>query len=293
MAERPARLGLALLAAVALSASLAPWLAPYPPRTVAGRPFEPPSAAHPLGTNDIGNDLLSELLWGGRVSLVVGTLAALAAVALGGLLGLAAGYFGGPLGTVVMRLADVMLVLPLLPLLILLAAFLGPQFWTLVAVITLVGWARPCRLARAEALSLRGRPYVEAARALGASDARLLGRHLLPALWPLLVAQFVLTASFAILMEASLSFLGLGDPVARSWGTMLYYAQAKSAFQTGAWLWWVLPPGLMITLTVLGFALVGLAIEALANPAAAGALRGVPRPPVGRTAAAPVPRRGH
>lgn len=284
----PALAGGVLLLGLAVAALLAPWLAPYAPDAQSGLPFEPPSARHWLGTNDVGNDLLSELLYGARVSLLVGTLAGGIAVGIGAGVGLVAGYFGGWADGLLMRLADLVLVLPFLPLLVLLAAFVGPGFWTLVGVIALVSWARPARIIRSQALARHTQPYVLAARALGASDGRIMFRHILPGLGTLVSAQFVLAASVAILTEASLSFLGLGDPTLRSWGTMLYYAQAKSAFFTGAWVWWVLPPGVLIALTVFGFALCGLALEERANPLArpggrrtrrVGRFRGLAPPP--------------
>jgi peptide/nickel transport system ATP-binding protein/peptide/nickel transport system permease protein len=269
----PGVAGLALLALVAGSAAGAPWLAPYNPTDLAGRPFEAPSAAHWLGTNDVGHDILSEALWGGRVSLVVGVLAAAAGVAVGLLAGALAGYFRGGAEALVMRTADVALVLPFLPLMIVLAVYVGPSAGTLVAVIAVLAWARPARVLRSVALGERARDYVVAAHALGAGDSRILRVHVLPALVPVALAEFVLLASRAILLEASLAFLGLGDPVRKSWGAMLYYAQARGAFLSGAWVWWTLPPGLLITATVLAFALIAFDLERRANPRLATRLR--------------------
>jgi ABC-type dipeptide/oligopeptide/nickel transport system permease subunit len=137
----------------------------------------------------------------------------------------------------------------------------------LILVIGLLIWARPARVIRSYVLSLSERDYVLAARAIGARDGHILLRHVLPGVVSLALAQFVLAASASMLLEASLSFLGLGDPTQKSWGTMLFYAQARSAFLSGAWLWWVIPPGLMITAAVLSFALVGFALEEAYNPA--------------------------
>ena len=247
-------LGVVLLAGLVLVAVTADVLAPYDPAAQTGRPFEPPGVAHWLGTNDIGQDILSELVLGTRVSLSVGVLAATLSTALGTLVGVLAGYFRGRVETALMRAVDVVLTLPLLPLMILLSAYLGSSVWHLVGVIGLLTWARPARVIRAETLSLVERDHIMAARALGAGDGRIMRRHVLPQLWPLVSAQFVLVASSAIALEAGLSFLGLGDPTQKSWGSMLYYAQARHAFLSGSWPWWVVPPGLMITASVLSFA---------------------------------------
>lgn len=258
--------GLALLVGLGLAALLAPLIAPYDPRLVTGRPFDAPSATHLLGTNDIGQDILSELIWGARVSLLVGILAALVSTAIGTGLGTLSGYARGAVDAALMRLVDVVLVIPFLPLMILLAAYLGPSLWNLVLVIGALLWARGARVIRAQALAVAEREYVLAARGLGAGHPRLLGRHVLPGVLSLALAELVQMASVAILLEASLSFLGLGDPIQKSWGSILFYAQARGAFLTGAWLWWVLPPGLCITLAVMGFALVGFAFEERVNP---------------------------
>ena len=258
--------GVGFLALLTAVAGLAPWVAPYDPEATSGAPFAAPTRAHLLGTNDIGQDILSELIYGARISLVIGALAALVAITLGTMVGLVAGYFGGWVDAVLMRLVDVVLVIPFLPLMILLAAYLGPSFWNIILVIGLLVWARPARVMRAQVLSVKTLDYVDAARALGASAGRIVRRHLLPAVLSLALAQFIMAASNAILIEASLSFLGLGDPTAKSWGSVLYYAQVRNAFLSGAWLWWVLPPGLLITLAVLGFAFTGFALEEVINP---------------------------
>jgi len=259
-------IGVALLAALVLAGVFAPWIAPYRPDETTGSPFSPPSRAHLLGTNDVGQDLLSELIFGVRISLTIGFLAAAVSISIGTLVGVVAGYFGGWVDAVLMRLVDVILVVPFLPLMILLAAYLGPSFWNIILVIGILVWARPARVIRAQVLSLKSLDFVDAARALGVSSGRILRRHVLPGVLSLSLAQFILAAGTAILIEASLSFLGLGDPTAKSWGSTLYYAQVRSAFLSGAWKWWVLPPGLLITAAVLGFAFTGFALEEILNP---------------------------
>lgn len=261
-----AAFGLALLLVMVCIAILAPLISPYDPKLATGAPFEPPSRHHLLGTNDIGQDILSELIWGSRVSLLIGVLAALVAVTMGTAVGIVSGYFGGIVDMILMRLVDVILVIPFLPLMILLSAYLGPSFWNLIVVIGALVWARPARVIRSQVLSLRSRGYVQAAQSMRASHGYILMRHILPGVLSLGLAQFVLAGSNTILIEASLSFLGLGDPLRKSWGTVLYYAQVRGAFLSGAWLWWVLPPGLLITLAVAGFAFSGYALENALNP---------------------------
>jgi peptide/nickel transport system permease protein len=258
--------GLTILCTFTAIAILAPLIAPFDPAQQVGRPFQPPGNLFWLGTNDIGQDILSELIYGARVSLTIGALAALTAIVIGTLMGVMAGYYGGRIESLIMRFVDLMLVIPFLPLMILLAAYLGTSFWNLIMVIGLLSWARPARVIRSQVLSVKTRGYVQAARSMGAGAWHMLKLHILPAVLPLAVAQFVLAASSAILIEASLSFLGLGDPITKSWGSILYYAQVRSAFLTGAWVWWVLPPGLLITLVVLGFAFAGYALEEIFNP---------------------------
>jgi peptide/nickel transport system permease protein len=258
--------GLGLLLLIAGPAFLAPLLAPYNPNVVVTAPFAEPTFAHPLGANDIGQDLLSELIYGARISLLIGVLAALMATVVGTAVGLVSGFFRGLVDAALMRFVDVLLALPFLPLMIVLGVYVGPGLLTEILVIGAVIWARTAREIRSQVLSLRERSYVAAARAMGARNGYLLRHHLAPAVAPLVIPQLVRAANIAILLEASLSFLGFGDPSAKSWGTMLYYANARSAFLMDAWLWWVLPPGLCIMAVVLGFALVGYALEERARP---------------------------
>jgi ABC-type dipeptide/oligopeptide/nickel transport system permease subunit len=257
--------GLALILALTLTAIFAPQLAPYDPTERVGKPFQPPSAEHRLGTNDIGQDIFSELIFGTRISLVVGTSAALISIVVGTSVGLLAGYYTR-VGMVLMRVVDIILVLPFLPLLILLAAYVGRSMLNTVLVIGLLSWAGTARVIRAHVLSCAKHDYVLAAHAVGARNRHIILRHLLPQVTLLAVGQFVEATSAAILLEASLSFLGLGDPLQKSWGTILYWAQVRGAFLTPAWMWWVLPPGLMIVAASLGFALVGFALEQILNP---------------------------
>lgn len=260
-----AGVGILLIGSLILMAVFAPQLSPYDPTERVAAPFTPPSDAHPLGTNDIGQDILSELIYGARVSLVIGVTAATVTLLIGTIVGLLAGYYTR-LGSVLMRIVDIVLVLPFLPLLIMLAAYLGRSMWNTVIIIGLLSWAGTARVIRSQVLGLAKQDYVLSARAVGATNAHIILRHILPLVLLLAVGQFVQATSSAILLEAALSFLGLGDPLQKSWGTILYWAQVRGAFLTPAWRWWVLPPGLLIAAASLGFALIGFALEQRINP---------------------------
>ena len=264
--SRQGLVGLSLLVLLSSMALLAPWLSPYDPTERIARPFQSPCRQHLLGTNDIGQDILSEIIWGARASLSTGIVTALVATTVGTGVGVAAGYYGGWVDGMLMRIVDLFLVIPFLPLMILLAAYVGPSFYNLMLVMAFIMWARPARIIRSQVLTLKSWTYIESAQAAGARSGYIMRRHLLPGVLSLVVAQLVMTASMAILIEASLSFLGLGDPLQKSWGSILFYAHSRSAFLTGAWVWWILPPGLLITLTVMGFALTGFSLDTLLNP---------------------------
>jgi peptide/nickel transport system permease protein len=254
----------ALLAAVAL---LAPVLAPYNPTAITGNAFEHPSAAHLLGTNDAGADILSRLIWGTRTTLVVAAAAATLVLAIGLALGLLSGLRGGVVDTVVMRLVDVFLALPVLPLLILVAALAGPSLTVSILMIGLFGWAQTARIVRNQALSLRARGYVASAQGFGAGPVFVVRRHLLPALGPIIAANLTYVAGLAITIEAGLSFIGLGDPSAVSWGADLERALGNGQIYLGSvWVWWLLPPGLALTAAVLGFTFIGVGLEPRFNP---------------------------
>ncbi|HJP70591.1 MAG TPA: dipeptide/oligopeptide/nickel ABC transporter permease/ATP-binding protein [Candidatus Limnocylindria bacterium] len=259
-----AMLGLALLVAV-----LAPLLAPYDPyasvRVNILDIYQAPSATHLLGTDDGGKDVLSSLLYGARVSLIVGFSAAAIALVIGGLVGIVAGYRGGWVGSLLMRITDFFLVIPDLALQIVLVAIIGPSLGTIIFVIGALGWTTTARLVRSQTLSVRERKFVMRARAIGAGDAHILRRHIMPAVLPLMLANMVLVISLAILSESTLAFLGLGDPTVISWGQMLNFAFDRGAVSAGAW-WALLPPGFAIVWVVLATTLLGTALEDALNP---------------------------
>jgi len=228
-------------------------------------PLQKPNDENILGTNDIGQDLFSELIAGTRASLFTGLIVAFISILIGTVIGLASGYLGGWADSLLMRLTDLILVLPFLPLVILIAVYLGPSQKHVVLVLAVFFWAAPARLIRSQVLSMKSEPYIEAARALGANSIRIMANHLWSGVKPLVLVQIVLVASASILAESSLSFLGLGDPSEKSWGSMLYFARASGAFLGDAWKWWVLPTGLMITLTVLSLGLIGYGLEQMTS----------------------------
>ena len=294
MTAKLGAIGLALLALLVAAAVFAPVLARHDPGALSGRPFSPPSPEHPLGTNDLGQDLFAQLLHGARISLAIGVLAALIAVSVGLVVALLAGYHRGRVDTVLMRIVDLTLAFPFLVLVIVLAAFFGRGLGTTVTVIGAVIWARPARVLRSQVLKVSEFAHVTAARAMGASPGRVIVRHILPRVSPLAAAQFVRAANIAVLIEASLAFLGLGDPNRTSWGTILYFANARNAFLTDAWVWWILPPGLALTLAVVGFAFLGYAVEERADPRLARApARRVRRQLRRQSATLPAPAPAH
>jgi peptide/nickel transport system permease protein len=266
--HRAGLLGLAALALIAVLALAAPLLVGDDVQNVTdapGRALEPPSGRFPLGTDQFGRDLLALLLWGARVSLAVGLMAAALSVAIGTLVGILAGHFGGWFATVTMRVTDWFLVMPSLVLAIVLATVMSRSIWTVVLAIGVASWPTTARLVRAQTLAVESRPYIERARALGGGHTHVMARHVLPNVMPLVLAQTTLGISSAILTEATLAFLGLGDPDVVSWGGMLQDARETGAVSSGHW-WYLAPPGIAIAVVALAFTLCGRAIESVLNP---------------------------
>ncbi|GAB1820502.1 ABC transporter permease [Herbidospora sp. RD11066] len=224
-----------------------------------------PSGDYWLGTDQNGRSVLTLLIHGTRVSLIVGLAATAIAIVIGTVIGIMAGFYGGWARSTLMGLTDWFLVIPFLPLAIVMATVLGASLLNIIIVIGVTSWPGTARLVCAQTLSVRERPYMERARALGGGDWHQMTRHILPNVMPLVLAHVVLTVSVAILSETTLSFLGLGDPTRPSWGYILDNAYGTGAMSNGEW-WFVLPPGLCVVLVVLAFTLVGRALEAVLNP---------------------------
>lgn len=260
--------GAALLLLILLMGLLAPVLTRYDPTSLEFGTWLKPSAQHPLGTTALGQDILAQLLYGARLTLLIGFVSGLIATAIGTAAGLAAAYFGGRTDEIINTIINVFLVLPGLPLLIVATAFLrGGGVWAIILVISFTGWAFGARVLRGQALALRGRDFVQAAIATGEGPGRILFAEMLPNLAGLIAANFFSTALYAVGSEAALSFIGIGDVSKITWGTMLYWAQANQALLQGAW-WWIVPPGLGVALLGTAFALLNFGIDEITNPKA-------------------------
>jgi len=265
--------GLAVILVTVATASLAPLLAPYPPDeqffdglTLVGAPL-PPNGRFWLGTDLLGRDLLSRLIWGSRTSLVIGVLANGAAVLIGTLLGVVAGYLRGWIGAAIMRFTDLMMAFPALLLAIALAAIFSPSLWIVAMVIALVNWVQIARVIYTQTTSLATREYIEATRALGANWPRLLFVHVLPHLMPTILVWSTLGIATTVLLEATLSFLGIGvRPPTPSWGGIIF--ESQSYFLDAPWL--VFFPGIAVLLMALSFNLVGDALRDALDPTQRG-----------------------
>ncbi len=224
----------------------------------------PPQKGYPLGTDQAGRSVLDLVIWGSRTSLTIGLLATALSMILGAGIGLIAGHSQGPVGRMLMHVTDWFIALPGLPLAIALAAVLGQGTASITIAIAVTSWTVTARLVRAQTLAVEARPFIERARALGATDTQIITRQVLPNVMPLILVTSTLTVASAILSEATLTFLGLGDPTSVSWGTMLNTAFMQGAVTAGAW-WYLIPPGIAILVIVLGFTLVGRAVEHVLN----------------------------
>ncbi|MDI2126074.1 ABC transporter permease [Yinghuangia seranimata] len=265
--------GVLIFGSFVLLAVIGPYIAPDDPSKTGGPVLQSPSADHLLGTTQSGQDVLSQILVGARTSMLVGFVAATFATALAVLIGVTAGYLGGWADEALSMLTNIFLVIPALPLTIVLTGYLKDGGWFPIAVvISVTGWAFGARLLRAQTLSLRNRDYIKAARAVGERPWRIITVELVPNLGAIIISGFLFTFIFAILTEASLSFLGLGSLTTWSWGTTLYWAQNSSAFTTGSW-WWYVPPGLCIALVGASLSLINFGADELLNPRLSPAAR--------------------
>ncbi|MCZ3389549.1 MAG: ABC transporter permease [Actinomycetia bacterium] len=251
---------------LALSSPLLVSPAEIEPATAQGLPNQRPYMGYPLGTDNFGRSVLDLVIVGARISLLVGVTATFVAVALGATIGLISGYYGGTKIDVVLNaVTNWFLVIPWLILAIVLSAILGASVWIIILVIGVTSWAQPARLIRAQALSVRARPYVERARVLGCGDRTILTRHILPNVAPVIFANAILTVAVAILTETTLSILGLGDATAISWGVIIEQAFSAGAMTNGYW-WWMMPPGIAIVCVTLAFTMCGYALDEVLNP---------------------------
>jgi peptide/nickel transport system permease protein len=266
--HRAGMIGLGILVVFVLVALAAPLLADPSGLDVTkanGPVLAPPSWEYPLGTDENGRSVLTLLIWGARVSLFVGLSATFISMVIGTLVGLVSGFYGGWVGRITFRITEWFLIIPFLPLAIVMATVLGRSLINIVIVIGVTSWPGTALLIRSQTLSIKERPYVERAEAIGAGRWHQMGRHVLPNVMPMVFANTTLTVAIAILTETTLSFLGLGDPTRTSWGTMLDSAFQVGAITTGCW-WYIVPPGVCVVLVVLAFTLIGQALEEVLNP---------------------------
>jgi peptide/nickel transport system permease protein len=257
--SRPRAVGLALVSFFAFVAVFADFLAPYDPSAF-GVPFLPPSGEHILGTNDMGQDILSEIIFGTRNSLMIGMLAATLSMFIGVMVGLAAGYFRGVVEDVIMGNTDIFILIPGLPLMIIISTYLDPSFWNVILVISLLWWCGTARVVHSKVVQIREMNYIASAKTVGFSHAYIMFKHVLVNIRDIVFAKYAMAISSAMLAEASLSFIGLGDPFNISWGTIINHAFSRGGYALGMW-WWYLPPGILITLVAFSFILLSWPIK--------------------------------
>lgn len=258
------RTGLAILLCLLALALLAPLMTHYRPEDYTGLIFQPPSARHWLGTNDVGQDVWTQLLYGARSSLLTGTGAAALAVLFSLLVGGSAALLGGVYDRVLMRMVDALLIIPPIIVVILVAAYLKPNLILLIIIISSFLWPAGARIVRSQTLTLKESMHVTAARSFGGGWVYVLKRHLVPEMGPVLTAIIIQSARRAVFMEAGLSFLGISDPALISWGKMMQNALQFTYLDV--WKWWLLPPGFALSLTIMGFTFTGTALETVLNP---------------------------
>lgn len=263
--NKKAVFGLVILVLIIGAALLAPWLLPGDPTNFVGLPDEAPSSAHWFGTTHQGQDVLAMTVWGSRVSLLVGFLTGILATAVGIIVGLASAYFGRMVDELLSLLTNVFLLLPGLPLLVILAAFLPPGPLTIVFVLAATGWAGSARVLRAQALSIRSKDFVNAATVTGERPVRIMIREILPNMLSVAMTTLLGCVIYGIGAQAGLEFLGLGDVSSVSWGTNLYWASNDGALMTGTW-WTFVPSGACIALVAFALAMLNNAVDEMANP---------------------------
>ena len=268
--RKAAAIGLGLILFFIVLALVAPLISPYSPTaqscgTGPSAVYAPISVHHWLGCDDGGVDMLSELMQGGRISLVVGFAATLVAMVIGGGVGIISGYFGGWIDITLMRITDYLLVIPDLVFAMVIAALWGQSLFHVILVIGILEWTSTARVIRAQVMSVKERVYIKRARALGSGHTRVIWKHVLPQVGPLLIANTVITIAIAIYLETALAFLNLEDPTVTTWGTILEHAFNRGAVTAGAW-WAIVPDGICIALVCVGCFLLGQAIEDALNP---------------------------
>lgn len=258
------RFGIALFLLIVIMAIFAPLLAGYDPVAQSPVDLTSPSLSHLLGTNHVGQDIWSQLLYGARTSLLVGLSVAFLSTLLSVIFGTSAALIGGLYDKIIMRIVDALIAIPAIIVLILVAAYLQPSLWMLIILLSLLSWQGGARIVRAQALSLKEGMHVFAARCFGASKLYLIYRHILPDLSPILLVEFIYSMRRAVFLEAGLAFIGISDPNTISWGMMMREALEFSYLDV--WLWWLLPAGIALSLTIVSITFIGHALEPAMDP---------------------------
>jgi peptide/nickel transport system permease protein len=269
MESSPARIGFVILFLMLAAALLAPLIASSDPHQQSTAALLAPSTSHWLGTNHVGQDIWSQLVFGARTSLLVGFGVGVLATLLGTIFGVSAALIGGVYERIVMRLVDALIVIPMVIVIILVAAYVKPSILMLIVLLALLSWQGGARIIWAQTLSLKERGYVSAARSFGGGNSYIALRHIVPALGPILLVDFIYGIRRAVFLEAGLAFLGIGDPTKVSWGMMM--RDALSFSYLPVWQWWLLPTGIALSLTIVGLTFIGHAVEPIIDPRLRGA----------------------
>lgn len=260
------KLSIIFLCLIIFIGIFAPYISPYAHNTPTGKALQAPSRDHLFGTDDLGIDLLSQIFYGARLSLIIGFSTSILAGLGGGILGLVSGYYGGIIDKLIMRLADTMLALPNLPMMILLGAFFGPSLKNIVLVLALFSWTGPARVIRSKIISIKKESFIVMAKSYNASFFHLFKTHFLPEIMPILSITIIRITSKAIVAEAGLSFLGLGDPTSKSWGLILNHGiNFRGIYFTEYWKWWVMAPLLSTMILILSISYISRDLERILN----------------------------
>lgn len=259
-------IGVSIIIFFLLVAIFASYIAPYDPSETVDLPYNKPNRLHLLGTDRLGRDIFSQLIYGTRLSLVIGVVAGLLIASISTSIGMIAGYYGGIVDRILSTITDVFLVIPGIPLMIVISSYMRVRsFWTVIVVIAITGWGGGARIIRSQMLSMKNRDFVTAAKTIGERNMRIVFFEIFPNMLSLIASIFFSSVLYAIIGEASLSFLGLGDVSKISWGTILYWAQSANALLNGMWAW-VLAPGLSIIMLGTAFALLNFSLDEMTNP---------------------------
>ena len=254
-------MSLGVLLMITIVAMFAPYFAPYDPHAISENTFSPPSRWHLLGTNDIGQDILSELIFGARSSLLIGFFAGFISIFTSVLIGIAAGWVGGKTEAILMSITTFFLTIPFVPTLIILATFSKPGIFTTSIILGVMTWGGTARLIRSETMLIKADEHISTIKAMGAKDFYIIKNHVLKRLLPLAIYRFVSKVKTAILSESSLAFIGLGSVVNKSWGSIIYHAHSRNALLTGSWVWWIAPAAFCICLISLSLMIIAYSTE--------------------------------